>query len=369
MSNDDYYQMKMQQRESVHHTLHSVGVSVRALYICKLLLQEGSARVNPASGNLGRACNPCWSASTGIESRSGLASFAGRGYIALPQTHQEMSIESGVYIESTELKPQERVSAGLDRASVLESTGMLSGAAAELEGALSQARATPYEIEFQTRIRLGMTLSDVYLALDQIEKARVLLADEVAFAKKISQIMEATGTPAQKRAATSGYLQVRDRATQLTLLGQMAPEVSVKTWISRGPGALEDLRGRVVLLEFWATWCKPCQEMFPKLNSFHGEHATRGLEIIALTRHYLAYRGTPEAMNEELQLMRATIAGHGVQFHVGVCEDERLQAVYGANGLPTAVIIDRHGVVRYAGPGADDKAFNEALQKCLEYPA
>lgn len=280
---------------------------------------------------------------------------------------KKMSMESGVSTESAALKPQERVSAGLDRASELESTGMLGGAVAELEAALTQAQTTPYEIEFQTRIRLGMTLSDVYLALDQIQKAQQLLADEVVFAEKISKIMEATGTPPQKRAATSGYLQVRDRATQLALLGQIAPEISAKTWINRGPSALENLRGRVVLLEFWATWCKPCQEMFPKLNSFHDEHAARGLEIIALTRHYLAYRGTPEAMNEELHLMRTTIGQHDVKFHVGVCEDERLQAIYGANGLPTAVIIDRHGIVRYAGPGLDDKAFNEALQECLDH--
>jgi thiol-disulfide isomerase/thioredoxin len=277
-----------------------------------------------------------------------------------------MSMESAVSTESAALKPQERVSAGLDRASELESAGRLGDAVAELEAALTQARATPYDIEFQTRIRLGMTLSDVYLALDQIQEARVLLADEVAFAEKISQIMQATGTPEQKRAATSGYLQVRDRATQLALLGQMAPEISVKAWISGGPVALEDLRGRVVLLEFWATWCKPCQEMFPKLNSFHGDYAARGLEIIALTRHYLAYRGTPEAMEEELRLMHATVAPHDVEFHVGVSEDEHLQAIYGANGLPTAVLIDRHGIVRYAGPGADDETFNEALQQCLE---
>ena len=276
-----------------------------------------------------------------------------------------MSLESGVSTEPAAITPQARVSAGLDRASELESMGRLGDALAELEAALTQARATPYEIEFQTRIRLAMTLSDVYLALDQIRSARLLLADEVGFAEKISQIMAATGTPAQKRAATSGYLQLRDRTTQLTLLGQMAPEISVKAWINGGPVALEDLRGRVVMLEFWATWCKPCQEMFPKLNSFHDDHAAGGLEIVALTRHYLAYRGTPEAMEEELHLMRTAVTQHDVKFHVGVSEDERLQTVYGANGLPTAVLIDRHGIVRYAGPGADDKAFNEALQQCL----
>lgn len=262
--------------------------------------------------------------------------------------------------------PQARVSAGLDRAAELENAGLSADAAAEMEAALAEARTTPYEIEFQTRIRLGMTLAEAYLAMDRSEDARSLLADEVAFAEKISQIMQATGTLTQKRAATSGYLQIRDRATQVALLGQMAPEISIQTWISGGPVALEGLRGRAVLLEFWATWCKPCQEMFPSLNLLHREQVGHGLEIVALTRHYLAYRGTPEAVEEELNLIRTTIGQHGVQFHVGVSEDERLQTIYGANGLPTAVLVDRHGIVRYAGPGGEDETFKEALQRCLE---
>jgi thiol-disulfide isomerase/thioredoxin len=275
-----------------------------------------------------------------------------------------MSVEPKVSTDPT-IAPQVHVAAGLDLAAGLQRVGKLSEAAAELEKALATARATPYEIEFQTRIRLAMTLSDVYLSLDQIQKARGLLADEVAFAKKISEIMQATGKPEQRRAATSGYLQVRDRGAQMALIGQTAPDISVKTWIKGGPVTLEDLRGRVALLEFWATWCKPCQEMFPKLKQLHEQAAPRGLEIIAITRHYLAYGGTEEAMQEELLLMTGTVNEHGVSFPVGVAEDERLQAVYGANGLPTAVLIDRQGVVRYAGPGGEDRGFDEILEKCL----
>lgn len=275
-----------------------------------------------------------------------------------------MSAEPEVSIEQT-IAPQVHVAAGLDLAAGLQRVGKLSEAATELERAMATARVTPYEIEFQTRIRLGMTLSDVYLSLDQIQKARALLADEVAFAHKISEIMQATGTPEQRRAATSGYLQVRDRGAQMALIGQTAPDISVKTWIKGGPVTLEDLRGRVVLLEFWATWCKPCQEMFPKLKTLHEQESLRGLEITAITRHYMAYGGTEEAMAAELQLMTGTVNEHGVSFPVGVAEDERLQAIYGANGLPTAILIDRKGVVRYAGAGGEDRGFDEILQKCL----
>jgi len=277
-----------------------------------------------------------------------------------------MSIESGVSTEWFAKVPQARVAAGLNRASELQHAGKLGEALVELETALATARATPYEIEFQSRIRLGMTLSDIYLSLDRIQDARALLADEAAFAERISQIMRATGTLDQKRAATSGYLQVRDRAAQVGLIGEPAPEISVKDWIIGEPVTLADLKGKIVLLEFWATWCKPCQEMFPKLNALHDAHAAHGLEVIALTRHYLAYGGTPEAMQEELRLIRSTVAQHGVEFRVGVAADEGLQKVYGADGLPTMVLIDHCGIVRYAGPGAEDKAFSIALQECLD---
>jgi hypothetical protein len=80
----------------------------------------------------------------------------------------------------------------------------------------------------------------------------------------------------------------------------------------------------------------------------------------------MAYGGTLEAKNEELQLMRKTIGEHAVNFRVAVADDETLQATYGANGLPTVVLLDRKGVVQYAGPGGEDPAFARTLRKCLD---
>lgn len=276
-----------------------------------------------------------------------------------------MNLEPGVSTESAAVTPQERASARLSQASEFQHAGKSTEATAELVGALAEVRETPYEIEFQTRLQLAMTLADVYQSTGEYQKASEMLAQELAFAEKITQVMNLTGTPAQKREAMSGALQVRDRATQMALIGKEAPEISVKEWISGGPATLADSRGRVVLLEFWATWCKPCQEMFPKLQELYKKEAGRGLGIIALTRHYMAYRGTVEAMSDEIKLMHRMVTDNGVTFAVGVAEDERLQGIYGANGLPTVVLVDRDSIIRYAGPGADDPLFNDALQRCI----
>lgn len=259
--------------------------------------------------------------------------------------------------------PHTFVSNAIDEADRLRSRGELEAAASELEKSLQAARDTPYEVEFATRIQLGMTLADVYLALNRQEDAVAFLADETAFAEKISAIMQATGTLNQKRSAMSGYLQIRDRAAQIGLLGKPAPEINLKVWLNGGPTTLTDLHGRIVLIEFWATWCKPCQEMFPKLTALYDQESKHGLEIIAITRHYMAYKGSLETRNEELDLMRATLHKHGVKFPVAVAEDESLQRIYGANGLPTLVLIDRQGVVRYAGPGGEDPAFKSAWER------
>jgi thiol-disulfide isomerase/thioredoxin len=267
-------------------------------------------------------------------------------------------------------KPQERVAARLSAAFDERRRGDTGAATVSLETALAEARTAPYEIEFRTRVDVAITLAELYLAADEVEKARAMLSEEAAFAERIFQFVQAAGEPEQKRAAAGGRIQLRDRAQQLSILGETAPEISVKTWINGEPASLESLRGRVVLLEFWATWCKPCGEMFPKLRELDEEYGARGLEVVALTRHYMAYRATAATQEEELELMRKVVREHGLRFRVGVSEDERTQDSYGATGLPMLALIDQQGIVRYAhfGGGVDPK-FKEILMKCLDAQA
>jgi len=269
-------------------------------------------------------------------------------------------------VSAEPINRQQSVLALMSRAYEFRQSGDLTAATQQLELALAEARVSPYEIEFQTRIQLAMSLADLYQALDKVPTACEMLREETQFAERISQIMGSTGTPSQKRAATSGFLQVRDRATQMALLGGEAPEISIPDWLRGGPASLSQLRGNVVLLEFWATWCKPCQEMFPKLKKLHETERQRGLEIIALTRHYMAYGGTAESKTQERQLMLGMVTEHDVNFHVGIAADEGLQGMYGANGLPTLVLVDRNGIIRYVRPGEGDIMFNTELQKALE---
>ncbi len=257
------------------------------------------------------------------------------------------------------------ISACVARAGEMWERGDLSNSKILLEETLLKARSNPYKIKFRTRVQLATLLAGLHLAMDEVQNARVLVSEESTFAREIFQLIQMKGTAGQKRAATGDFAQLCDLETKISLIGGAAPEISIKKWINSEPQSLARLRGRVVLLEFWATWCQPCEEMIPTLKRLDDEYAARGLIIIALTRHYLAYQGADEEQGRELELIQIYIDKHGIKFPVGIAEDEHTQDLYGANGLPALVLVDRRGLVRYTYGSGEDDHFKRLLDRCL----
>jgi len=251
----------------------------------------------------------------------------------------------------------------LEQAYQFQQRGEMDRAVATLEAALDEARQDQNH-GYKTRFVLAMMLPQYHLSNGSIGRALELLESEVAFAGERLKEIKATATTEQKQYSNRVFVELRDYQTRLKLLGQPAPEISVKEWLSGEPATLATLRGQVVLLEFWATWCKPCEQMFPKLKHLDKEYGPRGLNVIALTRHYLAYRGPAEAQAEELVLMRKMVSDHELTFRVGASEDEQTQDLYGAAGVPTMAIIDRAGIVRHFYDG-DEERFQQVLEDSL----
>lgn len=115
---------------------------------------------------------------------------------------------------------------------------------------------------------------------------------------------------------------------------------------------LEDLRGQVVLLDFWASWCGPCADAVPKLNALQERYGERGLKVVGVN---------VEALPRKI-LSRAA-ASLGQRFES--IQDSRgtLQAAYGVDGFPTLFVIDREGVVRevYEGVASESEIASEIL--------
>lgn len=262
--------------------------------------------------------------------------------------------------------PQERAAEGLRTAMRLHHEQQLDRAVAGLQRSLEDARATPYEIEFETRVRLGLELADVLMERGELPAARQVLGDELAFAGGIVEWIGRIGDADQQRTARQGYSQLRDRAAQAALIGQPAPELTVREWVLGEPVTLADLIGRPVLLEFWATWCSPCVQAFQKLREIHETWRSSGVSVIALTRLYSSANGSPEAQQAEIETDRQFVEGRGLDLSVGVEEGREAHRLYGATGLPTLAVIDRGGLVVSVHRGVDDPRLPGMLRSLVD---
>ena len=148
-----------------------------------------------------------------------------------------------------------------------------------------------------------------------------------------------------------------DRGTAVVEVGKPAPPYAAKT-LDGAPAALADHRGKVVLMNVWATWCAPCREEIPYLQSLYAEHGTHGFEVIGVS---VDAAGTEETI-------RGFQKDFGMRYPIWLDPDERVQTLYMALGVPASYLIDREGVLRWKHLGtvrATDTSFTNALDAAL----
>jgi thiol-disulfide isomerase/thioredoxin len=171
-----------------------------------------------------------------------------------------------------------------------------------------------------------------------------------------------------------GYMsKLDDPLFDLSSGAHIAPEIEVKDWIDQKPTTLAAERGRVVLLDFWATWCAPCQAALPSMSEWQKKYKARGLTIIAFTQ----YRdetadGHAVKTKEELDAIREFRRANRLPFGVAAAESVTTAARYNVTSIPAAVLIDRRGVVRYLNVGSNDddlKELEQMIVKLLDEPA
>ncbi len=148
------------------------------------------------------------------------------------------------------------------------------------------------------------------------------------------------------------------------------PEIKITEWIDQKPVSLSELRGQVVLLDFWATWCGPCRYTIPKLNALHDKYRERGLVIIGMT-NFFGGRGEGREMEpaEELVFLRQFKKQNRIPYGFAVADHEENDTHYGIATIPTAFLLDRRGRVRFITVGASDieaKALASMIEKLIQ---
>jgi thiol-disulfide isomerase/thioredoxin len=131
-----------------------------------------------------------------------------------------------------------------------------------------------------------------------------------------------------------------------------APDVELQT-LDGKPFRLSELRGSVVLLNFWATWCGPCRAEIPEFNAMQREHASRGLKIIGVSS---------SDTSDDIKNFQKDVK----QEYTVVIGSEDVPGKFGNGpGLPETLVIDREGRVRQRLVGGKDRETFEAAIKSL----
>lgn len=152
----------------------------------------------------------------------------------------------------------------------------------------------------------------------------------------------------------------KKREAHYQLLNEPVKELPTDAvWPVGDATTLASLKGKVVLLDFWATWCTPCLEAFPHINEWRKEFGSKGFEVVGVTRYY-GRAGVEEATPPvELEFLKGFIAKHGIDYSNAIYVGQAAQMQFGATTLPTAVLIDRKGIIRYIEPGTSSSRIAE----------
>ncbi|WP_442505349.1 TlpA family protein disulfide reductase [Novipirellula sp. SH528] len=209
--------------------------------------------------------------------------------------------------------------------------------------------------------------------------------DPDATTKRIKEVTDKLNSLAVRNASVRAILRRLDLHNERlsavkpinTLIGKAAPEWDIDAWVDTSQTTQASLKGKVVLLDFWAMWCGPCIATFPHLREWREEFADQGFEIVGVTQYYNfdwdAEKSQASRSKDEVPppTERFAIASflehHNLQHPVLVTPKEsEMSSDYGVRGIPHVVLIDREGIVQLVKTGAGEATAKEIHAKIKE---
>lgn len=226
--------------------------------------------------------------------------------------------------------------------------------------------------------KLSMELNG--LARSEPDKAEAKLAAAKELLNKISESSKEDSVKSAVSTTLRGFANL-ERAIESTkklnaLVGKDAAPLAVETWVNGKPLTDGDLKGKVVLLDFWAVWCGPCIATFPHLREWNDKYADKGLVIIGVTSYYkfkwnddqkraVSGNASPE---EEREMLEKFAEMHSLKHRFAIQDGRSMSEYYAVSGIPHVVVIDQQGKVQMLRVGSGDKNahdIDELLKKLL----
>ncbi len=265
-----------------------------------------------------------------------------------------------------------------------------------------QVDAKPDDLDLLRKYSRKVSLEIGPIARSEPEKAEGLVSTVKERVAKLKEATEEKATKTQletlERSLASFASSIKHGYELAALIGKPAPDLNVEDWTNGSPLSAEELKGKVVLLDFWAIWCGPCVATFPHLREWQEKYSEKGLVIVGMTRYYgyewndatnrpqrpakkpvakkdgedkaAEKEKEPLVTHESEQAMLIKFAEfHGLKHRFALQgEGNTVAKQLAVQGIPQAVLIDRQGNVRLIRVGSGSKnakAIHDMIEKLL----
>jgi|ERR1044071_3211101 peroxiredoxin len=159
-------------------------------------------------------------------------------------------------------------------------------------------------------------------------------------------LLTAAARPSTPKAVGEGNVRAG-----LLAVGEPAPDWTLRDAEGRAH-TLSEYRGRVVVLDFWATWCAPCSKVMPRIEKLHRKYGAQGVVVFGVSSWET---GDPAAK------MKKKNCTYGL-----LLKGEEIAPAYGVETLPAVCVIGADGRIVYSHPGAEHKNLEAVIEKQLK---